>query len=187
LPITDTSFVRHSDARDDTKQPRKGTKIMSLTAVFHNIVAASKDSHLSAAEADQILSREDGMFSDPESLGTFVDEREHHSLKALAERIDSGALTASPDAYEALKSVVEAGPDSRATYALTGGQLGIHGALSTGVGAGVTAGAGEYGLVSSYSGAANAARYASMVFGVYGLGAAAVAYAAGAVHGLLDD
>lgn len=159
---------------------------MSVKAVNANITRAIADRQLSAVEARQIVSREDGMFSAPVSVGTRTDAKEHAAIADLYGKIQAGEIDAGFEAREALKNFLAEAPESRLSHALKGGAVGDTLASALG-GTGAVAG----GMVGAAMGASatkgvalGIAALNGAVFGAMGL---AAGYGIGVAQGLLDD
>ncbi len=103
---------------------------MSLAKVQANIGEATADGHLSAQEAQKILSTKDrpvfGGASDKniDSLGDFIDADEFRVVSSLNQSVVDGRLSADSGAKALLDGFVQrGGPDSMLTNALTKGTL----------------------------------------------------------------
>jgi hypothetical protein len=105
---------------------------MSVTAVKNHIAAAltttgTETPEVTDAEAALIVSKEDGWFSEPVSLGSVRDTQEVEAVRALRDKIVAGKVKASPKAEAMLNDVVIAGAnhlESTLYFTFSGGFLG---------------------------------------------------------------
>ena len=160
---------------------------MSLNAVNQHIHNALADGHISSNEAQLILSTEDRAFKAPVSLGSFVGKDEYQAVSALHSKIQSGEISAAPEAQTLLKNFVDKGADSRSKHALKGGPIG-----KKLMGIGAATGAGVAGSFGAFLGLMMQGWKLMVLAGpVWALGGALLgtgaAYGAGVIHGLIDD
>ena len=154
---------------------------MSATAVKGVIDRVTSDGHLSVDDFNAITSREDGWFSAPVAIGTFLDQDEYDMISRVAQAVAEGRLAADSQAQWMLQAFIDRGPENRLTHALKGG-----GATAGFVGGGATVG-GVLGLIST---AAFPWFELGAFVGTIGMGAgigAAFGYAGAFVQGLFDD
>ena len=97
---------------------------MSLTSVQQHITHAIADGRVTTAEANTIISRQDGWFSAPKSVGTRVDKQEYAAVKDVFERIDQGHLAASGEARATLDNFVRKGPTDAASHKMGANPVG---------------------------------------------------------------
>ncbi len=152
---------------------------MGVQHVQRNAQQATSDGYVSTDEARKIVSREDGVFSAPESVGTFMNRAEHAVIADVYQRIERGSLRADPQARSILKQAVERGPDKRWKHALKGGPLGRKLALAGGLTVGGFFTYMGFALVGFPAGLAIGAQFAAM--------GAAAGYLLGVVQALFDD
>jgi hypothetical protein len=119
---------------------------MSAKVVQSSIRQAVWDgSGLSDEEAAKIVSKKDGWFSEPESLGTYTDAYEHTAVTNLYNSVVSGSVKASPKARAMLRDVVEEGRTDKGVVernVLKGAAIGAAVGIWSGPGEVVTIGGG---------------------------------------------
>jgi hypothetical protein len=82
---------------------------MSLAAVKHEIASLLDYGHLHVVDAKILVSQK--------ILGPHTSPAEHAALKAFKDKVDSGAISSSPEARAVLAAAVKAGPTSILGYA----------------------------------------------------------------------